>query len=970
MLKKIIMKQLIVKIIMLGAVSTFAVPEFKKEHFDNKLSELNWQIESGSSDGAKVVKNKLLIRSDITLKYRYYELRSLKTRHPFGDFSVEANFDCKTYKGNFSWGVTVNGSRLFIQVDPRKKQARLVYTSDNNKHLSPWTSASDTKQTYRLKFIRTGSNLYFISVNSSGTRTIGAWHGDIPPIFDFFVKTDSNNGQLVVSKWEMTPLPKINGYFTVKTNYGKRIDFKGDRKFEDIGGGGLNNGYLWSQDQKAELKIDLNNPSIKEKIYELHLVISDWMDKELERRKYKVHVKARSQEEVTVGLFNERYGFYNAALRLYLDNEPVGAEQVIGYGITAALKADKIADNSVLGIHSYPFSKLGIKHVRYWDNGGRAVCWSGIQPEKDKWDFGGIDAYVNKTLAAGMTPLVVLGMTPKWASSNPGGKSHRGPGAYSPPVDINDWRIFCRKMASRYKGRVMHYEIWNEPNNNGLKPKGFFFHDSVYKYFELLKTAYEELKAVDPYIKVVAPSATGSFFAFVDKLLELGGGNYFDILSIHTYTAPFPPEIGYQFNQEKSYHDRVSAVHKMMRKYKISKPVWNTEVGYHSGMRTRVGGRFITTDIIADEGLDDSWPNWKKRWSFRPLDPRRTAAFYSRFGILSIMYGVERVYIHHRLIDPGKSPYISAPALGWMNNILGGAVFVRRINSPSNVNMLLFKLADSQYCIVGYQIYPESLFMKKNDKNLTDIDSAPVSEFIGEQKGMEKAAKRALKRKSYFEPGSLHYISVQADILPDECFDMWGNKISGNRIMLDENPLYMKYKSNPEKMKATYYRKEGEINLARSIKDRFKGKIMEGAQYHDIIADLGAFLGKSINISFKKMSLSDGSKLESSKWPCLKAGQKISFKVPERAVGKVKILLTARSGKKYDYFLDFNGKKIKLEQWPVWPDHEVMSGKTWKLMKSLFISPEISLKTDMELSIQADTNNSHIFKIQICKLDE
>ena len=59
----------------------------------------------------------------------------------------------------------------------------------------------------------------------------------------------------------------------------------------------------------------------------------------------------------------------------------------------------------------------------------------------------------------------MFGMTPGWAAQDRNAKSHYFVGASSPPADIEDWRAYVRAVATRYKGRIRYWELWNEVND-------------------------------------------------------------------------------------------------------------------------------------------------------------------------------------------------------------------------------------------------------------------------------------------------------------------------------------------------------------------------------------------------------------------------------------------------------------------------------------------------------------------------
>src|SRR5258708_19262816 len=70
-----------------------------------------------------------------------------------------------------------------------------------------------------------------------------------------------------------------------------------------------------------------------------------------------------------------------------------------------------------------------------------------------------------------------------------------------PPKDFGDFANFMKALADHYKGTVLAYEIWNEPNLrrewNGLPL-------SAASYVDLLRQAYGAVKQVDPGIIVVS----------------------------------------------------------------------------------------------------------------------------------------------------------------------------------------------------------------------------------------------------------------------------------------------------------------------------------------------------------------------------------------------------------------------------------------------------------------------------------
>src|SRR5882672_950381 len=93
----------------------------------------------------------------------------------------------------------------------------------------------------------------------------------------------------------------------------------------------------------------------------------------------------------------------------------------------------------------------------------------------------------------------------------------------SRPKDLEDWRTFVRTIATRYKGRIHAYEIWNEPNVKR------FWTGSIDQWVALTREASVIINSIDPQAIVVSPPATS--FPGIKWLPEFlsKGGQYVDV---------------------------------------------------------------------------------------------------------------------------------------------------------------------------------------------------------------------------------------------------------------------------------------------------------------------------------------------------------------------------------------------------------------------------------------------------------
>jgi polysaccharide biosynthesis protein PslG len=131
--------------------------------------------------------------------------------------------------------------------------------------------------------------------------------------------------------------------------------------------------------------------------------------------------------------------------------------------------------------------------------------------------------------------IVRLGVPPTWSQP---------PGAlptYTPPTDLEDFANYAKAVATRYKGRITYYQVWNEPNvypewgERAVNPEA---------YTDLLCRTYRALKTVDPSIQVISATLAQtvalserdlSDFVFLQRMYNAGAGACFDILGAQGY---------------------------------------------------------------------------------------------------------------------------------------------------------------------------------------------------------------------------------------------------------------------------------------------------------------------------------------------------------------------------------------------------------------------------------------------------
>ena len=279
---------------------------------------------------------------------------------------------------------------------------------------------------------------------------------------------------------------------------------------------------------------------------------------------------------------------------------------------------------SLFGLHIHhlemptPWPAVPFGTWRLWD---AYAVWPNLEQRKGQWDFSYLDRYVSQAESHGVEVLLPLAMSPEWASSRPQEKSSYGPGSIAEPRELSDWQEYVRRVATRYKGHIHAYEIWNEPNLRD------FFSGTLQQMLDLSRTAYVVLKQVDPTITVVSPSATGRpGVAWLENYLKMGGGTYADVIGFHLYVTPAAPEAMLDLSR------RVQAV--LQENHVADKPVWNTEAGW----------------LIANR-LSEVRP---QESSFsKVLTLEEASAYVARCYILNWATGVSRFYFYSWDSDVG-----------------------------------------------------------------------------------------------------------------------------------------------------------------------------------------------------------------------------------------------------------------------------------------------------------------------------
>ena len=220
----------------------------------------------------------------------------------------------------------------------------------------------------------------------------------------------------------------------------------------------------------------------------------------------------------------------------------------------------------------------------------QVLPWRDVNPEPGQFNWAEADALVQAARQRGLNMVLRLDMPPAWATKNdPNGL----------PFNLSAYADFVTAVASRYRGYILGYIIWNEPNlaaewsrsGGNLEDHWAAFDGWVADpadYVGVLGVAFQRIRAIDPQALVVggglAPTNENSPRAvddrlFLAKLLAAGMANCVDVLAVHAYGFGLSPDVPTAVHNNLNL-GRIEQLHVIVQDAGVELPIWITELGY------------------------------------------------------------------------------------------------------------------------------------------------------------------------------------------------------------------------------------------------------------------------------------------------------------------------------------------------------------------------------------------------------
>lgn len=297
--------------------------------------------------------------------------------------------------------------------------------------------------------------------------------------------------------------------------------------------------------------------------------------------------------------------------------------------------------NSIVPSTVAPPSNVPISGVRLWDT---HTSWATTNTAPGVYDWSKLDFRVSQAQSDKLDVLYDFARTPQWAQcanndSRCGSadttitcaystiSGEGGSGECFPPEDLNvdgsgtnqHWIDWVTAVATRYKGQISYYEIWNEPNNTSM------WQGTDAQLVRLAADArciivgdkgcnpqsnYTQ-KGIDPSAKILTPgwaNPVDTMGTYLTSPLNGVGGStglsLADIVAFHGYLGQNPPE-------------------------QVLK-VFNRLSGFLQGSNVTV------FDTEGSWGSHDGIPTIS--------DPDQQAAFTARYLLVQQSAGIQRLY--------------------------------------------------------------------------------------------------------------------------------------------------------------------------------------------------------------------------------------------------------------------------------------------------------------------------------------
>ena len=222
---------------------------------------------------------------------------------------------------------------------------------------------------------------------------------------------------------------------------------------------------------------------------------------------------------------------------------------------------------------------LGVKWARV------QTGWARTEKKAGVYDFAWLDATIDKLLERGVQPWLSLSYGNPVYTGNINTASAGVPASHSacdehgvgfPPIhtpeERHGWQNYIRALVRHVRGRVTHYEVWNEPDLLSF----WKCQPCAADYVDLVRLTAGPLREEQPDAALIGGSIAWGMtvwsLKFLEDCMEAGLHELVDIITYH----------GYKSVPERHSAQEIDAFRHILARYKPSLRYWQGEAGVQS----------------------------------------------------------------------------------------------------------------------------------------------------------------------------------------------------------------------------------------------------------------------------------------------------------------------------------------------------------------------------------------------------
>jgi hypothetical protein len=210
--------------------------------------------------------------------------------------------------------------------------------------------------------------------------------------------------------------------------------------------------------------------------------------------------------------------------------------------------------------------------------------WRNVEPEEGRWTWQALDSQMSYMTSNQMDfGGLLLGSVPWDKSSHAAGL---------PVNNLPAWSAYVSNLVSHCRGRVKHWEVWNEPPNFTAP------NQTPADYAKVVIAAYDSAKAADPAC-LVGLAAKSVHVNYLEQVIKAGAKDHFDYITLHPYEVL--GTVADNLGTEAVYMNIVPTVRKMLDAQNPANrnvPIVFTELGYDAKKGTAQQGQALVKAYV------------------------------------------------------------------------------------------------------------------------------------------------------------------------------------------------------------------------------------------------------------------------------------------------------------------------------------------------------------------------------------